>query len=98
MHKNDPQKYIKNIRCPVLAITGEFDSQITPDENLKAIKSALKKGKNKKYTIMKMQGLNHMLQPVNSYQKYNEIDETLSVKLLDTIHLWLNSLRLQHRR
>jgi len=35
------QKYLQQVKCPVLAINGEKDRQVIADENLEAIRKAL---------------------------------------------------------
>ena len=39
--KHNPATVLENVKCPVLAINGEKDLQVPPNENLSAIKSAL---------------------------------------------------------
>ncbi|WP_269851459.1 alpha/beta fold hydrolase [Methanosarcina horonobensis] len=38
----DPSPTLMQVKCPVLAINGEKDLQVPPDENLQAIEKALK--------------------------------------------------------
>ncbi|MEO0331790.1 MAG: alpha/beta fold hydrolase, partial [Bacteroidota bacterium] len=37
----DPAEYLRQLRCPVLALNGELDVQVTADENLAGIEAAL---------------------------------------------------------
>ena len=46
----DPKPTLMKVKCPVLAINGEKDLQVPPEENLRAIDDALKAGGNKDYT------------------------------------------------
>lgn len=91
MYQNNPIIYLNKIKIPILAITGEFDSQVTPDENLKTIENAVN-GKNDLSKIIKMKNLNHMLQPTESYKDYTLIEETVSLELLDEILKWMQAL------
>jgi pimeloyl-ACP methyl ester carboxylesterase len=86
----NPQEYLSKIHCPVLAINGEKDLQVHPD-NLKAIEKALKEGKNNKYQILVFPDLNHLLQTseTGAVDEYAEIEETISPKVLTAINAWL---------
>lgn len=93
MYKNDPAEYLNNINIPVFTVIGEFDSQVTADENLEIIKKALS-GKNDFNKIMKMKNLNHMLQPTDSFKDYSLIEETVSNELLNEVYKWILSLNI----
>jgi pimeloyl-ACP methyl ester carboxylesterase len=58
----DPGVALQKVACPVLAVNGEKDVQVTPKENLRAIIRALKAGGNKNYTVKELPNLNHLLQ------------------------------------
>jgi uncharacterized protein len=62
----DPALYLQQVKCPVLAINGEADIQVTATENLAAIEAALKKGGHKQYTIKAFPQLNHLFQTTAS--------------------------------
>ena len=40
----DPRTALARVKCPVLALNGELDLQVTIDENLPAIEKALRAG------------------------------------------------------
>jgi len=88
----DPSETLSKIKCPVLAINGEKDLQVPPKENLKVIEKALKKGKNKDYTIKEIKGLNHLFQTANtgSPSEFVQIEETFSPNALSIISAWIN--------
>jgi len=88
----DPSEALSKIKCPVLAVNGEKDLQVPPKQNLQAIERALKKGKNKDYTIKEIKGLNHLFQTANtgSPAEYLQIEETFSPKALSIISEWIN--------
>jgi len=87
----DPKPTLMNVKCPVLAINGEKDLQVPPEENLRAIEEALKAGGNTNYTIKEMPGLNHLFQTAQtgSPTEYAKIDETISPAALEFIGNWI---------
>jgi fermentation-respiration switch protein FrsA (DUF1100 family) len=87
----DPKPTLMKVKCPVLAINGEKDLQVPPEENLRAIEAALKAGGNRDYTIKEMPGLNHVFQTAQkgSPSEYAKIDETISPAALEFIGNWI---------
>ncbi len=87
----DPKPTLMKVKCPVLAINGEKDLQVPPEENLRAIEEALKAGGNTNYTIKEMPGLNHLFQTAQtgSPTEYAKIDETISPAALEFIGNWI---------
>ena len=57
----DPKTSLRKVTCPVLAIAGDKDLNVPPDENFPAIESALKEGKNRDYTLKILPNLGHGL-------------------------------------
>jgi hypothetical protein len=88
---HDPAPALAKVRCPVLAITGELDLQVSPDQNLPAIEAALKQGGNKDATVVRLPGLNHLLQPAKTGlpAEYAQIETTIAPAALDAITSWL---------
>src|SRR5690606_26346466 len=89
----DPAPTLEQVTCPVLAVNGEKDLQVTPQENLKAIASALERGGNSQVTTMEMAGLNHLFQEseTGSPDEYASIEQTFSPGVLSYILDWLKS-------
>ncbi len=87
----DPRPTLKNVRCPVLVIDGERDLQVPPRENLPAIVEALEAGGNGDYQIVKLPGLNHLLQRCQSGlpAEYVKIEETINPVVLEIIANWV---------
>ncbi len=87
----DPQPYIRQLKCKVLALNGEKDIQVIANSNLAAIESALKKSGSKTYTTQKLPGLNHLFQTCKTctLQEYGELEETFSPAALQIINDWL---------
>ncbi len=77
----NPREYIDKVRCPVLAINGEKDTQVYPD-NLTVIKKHAPQAKT-----MLMPRLNHLMQHAvtGEVSEYDEIRETISPEVLDAI-------------
>ena len=88
--KYNPVPTLEKVKCPVLAIDGEKDLQVPP-ENLIAIKTALEKGGNKNVTTKLFPNLNHLFQDCNTGlpSEYSEIEETFSPAALDEITNWI---------
>ena len=87
----DPYPTLTKVKCPVLAINGEKDLQVSPKENLSAIEKALIKGGNKNYKIVEMPGLNHLFQKseTGSPTEYGNIEETFSPDAMKVIADWI---------
>lgn len=89
--KYNPAQTLEKVKCPVLAINGEKDLQVPPKENLEAIRIALKKGGNKKVTLLEIPNLNHLFQECNTGtpQEYSEIEQTFSPLALNEVLKWI---------
>ena len=87
----DPAPTIREVKCPVLALNGKKDLQVPSNENLKAIKKALKKGKNRNVTVHEVEGLNHLFQECSTGlpNEYGQIEETFSPIVLAEIADWI---------
>jgi fermentation-respiration switch protein FrsA (DUF1100 family) len=91
--KYNPAPALEKVKCPVLAINGEKDLQVPPNENLLAIKKALAKGGNKKVTTKEFPNLNHLFQEckTGSPDEYSTIEQTFSPTALTEILKWLQT-------
>ncbi|KGO84323.1 hypothetical protein Q763_00835 [Flavobacterium beibuense F44-8] len=87
--KYNPEQALKNTKCPILALNGSKDVQVTPDENLNGIKLAT--AINKKVTIKKLDGLNHLFQECTTGlpQEYGNIEQTMSPAVLSEVSGWI---------
>ena len=87
----DPAPALIKVRCPVLAIGGALDLQVLPDQNLPVIEAALRQGGNKDATVMRLPGLNHLLQTAKTGlpAEYAQIEETMAPAALETIAVWI---------
>lgn len=88
-----PDQYIVDITCPVLALNGSRDIQVLSRSNLSAIEAALKKSRSPGYLIKEYEGLNHLFQKckVCTIQEYGALDETISAEVLKDIGSWLTA-------
>ncbi|MBP2831179.1 alpha/beta fold hydrolase [Aquimarina sp. U1-2] len=89
--KFDPKLCLQAIKCPVLVLQGENDTQVLPDNNLHAIETAFKKGNNKRVEIVRLQRLNHLFQQSQTGlpNEYGMIQETFSPKALQVLGEWI---------
>ncbi|RTY95377.1 S9 family peptidase [Flavobacterium sp. GT3R68] len=89
--KYNPAENLSKVKCPVLAINGSLDFQVPSAANLKAIETALLKGKNKKFKTVELQGLNHLFQEAGTgaFEEYSKIEQTISPKALDVMSNWI---------
>lgn len=77
----DPADYLKQVRCPILAVNGEKDTQVHPD-NLTVIQQLAPQAE-----VHLMPGLNHLLQHAvtGEVSEYGTIRETIAPEVLDAI-------------
>jgi uncharacterized protein len=87
----DPRIALRQVACPVLAISGGKDLQVDPAQNLPEIAAALKAGGNRDVTIRELPGLNHLFQTcqTGAVSEYGQIEETIAPVALDTISDWI---------
>ena len=87
----DPTPVLEKVKCPVLALNGEKDLQVAPNENLEGIKNALERGGNRKVRIKELAGLNHLFQEseTGSPREYGSLEETFSPVALKEISNWI---------
>jgi pimeloyl-ACP methyl ester carboxylesterase len=87
----DPRQFWSRIKCPVLALNGEKDLQVNYEENLPAIKAALKEGGNRKVKTVALPGLNHLFQHAETGApgEYLNIEETFSPEVLTLMTSWI---------
>ncbi len=90
-----PGETLKQIKCPILALNGEKDTQVSPEKNLAAIKEALNIGNNQNFIVEELPGLNHLFQTAKtgSEYEYGTIEETISPDALNLITSWILELK-----
>jgi pimeloyl-ACP methyl ester carboxylesterase len=87
----DPAPALRKVTCPVLALIGEKDTQVSATDNLPAIRAALQSGGTKDFEVAELPGLNHLFQSAKTGgpSEYGEIEETMSPRALDKIASWI---------
>lgn len=92
----NPATALRKLKCPVLAINGDRDIQVSADENLTAIEQALQQSKSRNYITRNLKGLNHLFQECNrcTVDEYSQIDQTISPAALSTILDWFKRIGL----
>ncbi len=90
--ERDPAADLRRLHCPVLAIIGELDRQVPAEQNVPALEKALQVAQNPDVTIIKMPGLNHLMQTARtgSPAEYAMIEETFDPDALEAIGDWLH--------
>lgn len=78
--KTDPRSDWRNVRCPVLVLSGSLDHQVPADVNVAGIVSALKTGGNAHIDSAILPSLNHGFQTATTgnEDEYAKIDETIA--------------------
>ncbi len=87
----DPSVALRKVHCPVLALNGAKDVQVSAPQNLPAIRAALEAGGNKNVETAELPGLNHLFQSAKtgSPGEYGSIEETMSPLVLEKIAAWI---------
>jgi pimeloyl-ACP methyl ester carboxylesterase len=85
----DPRPTLAKVKCPILALNGSKDMQVSPDQNLPAIREATKG--NPDVTILELPGLNHLFQTAKTgaMGEYADIEETIAPIALDAMSAWI---------
>ncbi|MDR1195429.1 MAG: alpha/beta hydrolase [Endomicrobium sp.] len=83
----NPAETLKKVKCPVFAVWGAKDLQISAKENFKAVKKALEEGGNKNFALKIFARLNHLFQECNTGlpEEYRQIEQTFAPEVLEEI-------------
>jgi len=87
----DPAPFWSQVKCPVLALNGGKDLQVSQEINLPAIKTALQNGGNRKVKTVMLPDLNHLFQhsETGSPDEYIRIEETFSPEVMELMTAWI---------
>lgn len=87
----DPATDLAKVTIPVLSLNGSNDVQVPAAANQAGIKRALEKGRNTRYVIKELPGLNHMFQEsqTGAMSEYPLLEQTLSPVALNEIVGWI---------
>ena len=88
--KYDPANSLKRIKCRVLALNGEKDVQVAP-ENLAVIEKAIRHGGNDNVTVKEFPEMNHLFQTckTGAMDEYATIEQTMDPLVLEEISGWV---------
>ena len=87
----DPSSALEQVKCPVLALFGEKDMTLDPEQNATAMKKALGKARNHDVKIKILPGLNYLFQKAQTglANEYASLGEPMSPAALETIGTWI---------
>ncbi len=87
----DPAPALAAVTCPVLALFGEKDTQVSPRQNRPAMEAALRRGGNQDATFKVFPGANHLFQKANSGSpsEYASLEKEFVPGFLETISGWI---------
>ncbi|MEC5146253.1 alpha/beta fold hydrolase [Chitinophaga sp. 212800010-3] len=96
----DPLPYLKQIKCPFMAINGTMDAQVDANANLDAIDRALTENGNLLVTIRKFDGLNHLFQRCKTctVNEYGELEQTIDPLVPEFIAHWILQVPVKENR
>lgn len=85
----DPADFLKQVDCPILALFGEKDLQVSVRANLEQMKKFIKPNNGSQLTVF--ENLNHLFQTANSGSpvEYQLIEETISPLVLEYVFEWM---------
>lgn len=89
----DPGPTLNALRCPVLALFGGKDIQVSAEPNSRAAEASLHAEVRPRSTVVVLPSVNHMLQTARSgaLSEYVLIDETVAPAVLDALHAWMEA-------
>ena len=88
--KCDPTQWLRQVKCPMLALNGTLDSQVACEINLKAIERLVPHA-----TVKRYDRLNHLFQTCDGWTTslhYAAIQETLAPQVLTDITDWIQHI------
>jgi hypothetical protein len=86
----DPAPVLGELRCPVLALNGTLDVQVSYTQNLPAIEEAMVSSEGE-LTVVEFEGLNHLFQPATTgaISEYGQIEITFDPEALEVMGDWV---------
>ena len=93
--KYDPTEAIVKTTCPALLLNGSKDLQVIASQNLPAYEKIIAEHSKTNLTLHELPDLNHLFQhcETGSPNEYFEIDETISVEVLEMIVGFVKGVR-----
>jgi len=79
------------VKCPVLALYGQKDLQVSSKANLPLLQKALQEGGNTRADVRELPELNHLFQNAftGTPAEYSAIEETFSPEALKLVVNWV---------
>ena len=86
----DPLPNLKAVKCPVLALYGQKDLQVSSKANLPLLQKVLQQGGNTHADVRELSELNHLFQHAftGTPAEYSAIEETFSPETLKIVVDW----------
>lgn len=90
----DPLPTLKQVKCPVLMLFGELDTQVTPEQNAKLMETALKEAGNKNVTSAIIPEANHLFQKAKTGNpaEYATLEKEFHSQLYDELEQWIGKV------
>lgn len=90
----NPADYLSRVKCPVLALNGDKDTQVEAVSNIGGITEIIQQSGNAQLSAHILPGLNHLFQTAETGapREYAEIEETFAPQALAIIADWINGL------
>jgi pimeloyl-ACP methyl ester carboxylesterase len=87
----DPAPALANLRCPVLALSGDRDLQVDSTESVPLLRKTYESSGNKDFTVVEIEGVNHLFQKAQSGSPalYGAIEETIAPEVLTAVGNWI---------
>lgn len=88
----DPAPALQAMKCPVLALFGEKDTQVIPAQNQPVMEKALRKAGNRDVTFKVFPGANHLFQKAGtgSPSEYAKLEKAFLPGFLETVSEWIS--------
>lgn len=92
--RHDPRGPLSKVKVPVLVLGGTLDLQVDVQQNIPEIEKALRKAKNRRVTVHKLAGLNHLFQHASTgvVAEYGMLEETMAPEVLALVADWIGGL------
>jgi len=94
----DPAPYLAKLTCPVLAFWGSKDLQVPAKENIGKLSEIILKSKKKNFSIITIEGVNHLFQEAESgltSEYANTNNAVMNDETLDKLQDWLDNYLLK---
>lgn len=87
-----PKVALQRVTTPFLAINGSRDTQVRSTTNLEAMSEILTAAKHADFSLVEMEGLNHLFQTCTTGlpYEYPSIEETFAPRALEVVRGWLD--------